>query len=490
MTWRRRSLLVLTASATLALVLANAPAQAFSPGASDGSRYASRSAAAARTRLKCTSGEQGSSGVRHCFRFTVEPFSAGSLTSADRTRRSAALAEINAAAGTGNTRQITAMPLRQAAGSAATLSAPPAQCRFDLGSGYSPSPDRVTSCSDQEGIFTDYTCDTSGNCTPSGDFTFEDQQWLSFSMSSSTWDHGMITLSYTGTGDLEAGFSAIIQSGCWGMTGECNAVSLTSPDPQTVQIDPYTTYNFEWTESDDWASATQAGQSNGLGAEAVLGVSWQLADYSDSAWDGELSGRCDSIATSTDGCVNDLYTPTLQLSRSQYGASADMISWAQQNLSGHWGLQGTGQPLHYLSDSVVQADNRGVICGASVFTADQAITNALQPYGDQDSCDEFPFASTYESGAMPDDVYQRPKPYVTSGADCAQVTAVQTGTSGAREAPDWSVTQVSRSPSGTEPCVRGHIPLKLNTGVGGAYGNLIQQNRMINTDAFWVQVTP
>jgi hypothetical protein len=42
----------------------------------------------------------------------------------------------------------------------------------------------------------------------------------------------------------------------------------------------------------------------------------------------------------------------------------------------------------------------------------------------KDGCDEFPFASTYESGAMPPDP-------VADGAQCAQVKAEQTSDTGA-----------------------------------------------------------
>lgn len=53
------------------------------------------------------------------------------------------------------------------------------------------------------------------------------------------------------------------------------------------------------------------------------------------------------------------------------------------------------------------------------------------------------------------------KPFVTTGNDCAQVTAVQTGTSNNNEAGDWSQIQVNGSPSLTEPCVRGTFPVSL-----------------------------
>ncbi|MCC0574468.1 transposase [Streptomyces californicus] len=58
-----------------------------------------------------------------------------------------------------------------------------------------------------------------------------------------------------------------------------------------------------------------------------------------------------------------------------------------------------------------QADNnRQAICGTTKFTKDPTITD--------DSCDEFPFAGAYESGALNG---------VDHGKDCAQVTAVKKG---------------------------------------------------------------
>ncbi|WP_371100081.1 hypothetical protein [Streptomyces sp. PU_AKi4] len=62
------------------------------------------------------------------------------------------------------------------------------------------------------------------------------------------------------------------------------------------------------------------------------------------SWDSEA--RCDgklSIA-STSGCTVPWTAPTLFVSRAEYGSSADMIDWAQQNLSGHWGRENTGAP--------------------------------------------------------------------------------------------------------------------------------------------------
>ncbi|MEW2573031.1 hypothetical protein [Streptomyces sp. NPDC047070] len=130
-------------------------------------------------------------------------------------------------------------------------------------------------------------------------------------------------------------------------------------------------------------------------------------------WDAEI--RCDDklSVTNTSGCVVDWVTPTFNVSRAQYGSSADIIDWAQKNLSGHWGLRNSRQPLRRLQNTRDSAANRQSICGATRFTADPAITD--------DSCDEFPFAGTHESGAL------------NGGADgrnCAQVTSVRKNTTG------------------------------------------------------------
>jgi hypothetical protein len=329
--------------------------------------------------------------------------------------------------------------------------------------------------------------------TVTGTFNWDEMQWAIFFIGSASWDHGMIADFGIGTGDLAPGFAATIHSACTGAEGFCTAVNQTSPDPQNIGVTPLSTQEFEWLESDDGPASTSAGELTDLSFEWPLGISWSGKSPSGSTWfydDDTLNGRCDTISTTTDGCVNPNFVPTLTLSQARYGASATMIEWAQDNLSGHWGLQGAGQPMHYLSDKIISGNNREVICDGS-FSPDQSLNVALVPYNDVDSCDEFPFAASWESGAMPIGSDRFPKPHVTTGADCAQVTVVQAGTSNPlNEAADWNSIQVDGSPSGTEPCVRGHIPNNLNKAAGGAYGTMILTNRLLDGDPFWVSVTP
>jgi hypothetical protein len=356
-------------------------------------------------------------------------------------------------------------------------------------------PDRQTSCSDHTWHVTTFTEGPDGE-VPTGFYNFENLQWITDFADLGLWDHALTTIGLGGGGDLQNGIEVSVSSGCDLNPQHCVAFSTPS-DPQTVIFPAnQTSQSFDWLEIDTGASLTTPGQVDTL--DPYLGTQfdgdvpgfspWSVSDIGNALGNG-LATRCDTIITTATGCVDEQYTPTLSLSLKKYGAAADMIQWAQFNLSGAWGLKDTGAPLHRLGDTIVRDNNREIICDKS-FVRDSAITAALAPYKDRDSCDEFPFAATYESGAMVDGVNGQPKSFVTTGADCAQVTAVQTDTSGTNEATDWFSTDVIGTPLNTLPCVRGHIPLKLNSGVGGAYGSLIQADRLIDKDPFWVTVTP
>lgn len=373
----------------------------------------------------------------------------------------------------------------------AQVSTAPPQCSFGL---VVNTPDRFTSCSENFGAIITQLIGPFGTIT-TGVIGVDLQQWASYSTTAGFWDHGMNMAAFGGQGTMLAGVDVTVSSSCDVSTALCFAFSNTNPDPQTVTlVNNGPAILFDWTEFDVGASAIQAGATNTLDNTLGVNLIANVPGYppipaSDT---GVLPGRCDSIVSNVgnDGCVDEQFTPTMNLSRSIYGSSADMIAWAQNNLSGHWGLQGKGQPLHRLMDPVLILDNRTIICQDGSFTPDPTLNTALAPYKDKDSCDEFPFAGTYESGAKVEDVNGNPKPFVNTGADCAQVTAVKTGTSG-NEATDWATTTVVGTPTLTEPCVRGHIPLSQNTNATGtAYSTTITVNHLIDKDAFWLLVSP
>jgi hypothetical protein len=201
--------------------------------------------------------------------------------------------------------------------------------------------------------------------------------------------------------------------------------------------------------------------------------------------------RCDKLVGTTAGCVVPGYIPILDLSIQRSGAGAAFVQWAQLNLSGHWGLEGavvngvtiTGSPLRRLANATEQKANRTTICQDGSFTADPNIY--------QDTCDEFPFAATYESGALNG---------VTTGAACAQGTAVASPTTppAGTLPPVLKVSDVAGyypsfkiegTPTKTEACLRSHSPQQLNSDVGGQLGNFTQNERLLDNDQYWVSVT-
>lgn len=396
------------------------------------------------------------------------------LTAAQRAQRSADLARLgskseSAHAGVSQQPDITA----------------PAQCNFsaiEFAQTGILHPDRFTSCSDVLWLATSYeVTSTPPFITFLGTFLWEDQQWADYSAHSPDWVHGMNTIGYlTGaSGDLEDGVSGVLYSGCSLAPGTCSAASLATPDPQPFAIAPGGTDTFGWNESDAGASSVGPGAINVL--NPYLGAALEIENTTpptEALDTAQLAGRCDTQVTAADRCVDQAYTPTLELSLTTYGSAADMIAWAQGTLSGHWGLQGVGQPLTRLASAVIGNRNRRIICRDGSFHNMGAAIGGNN--GDRDSCDEYPFAATYQSGALNG---------VTAGAQCAQVTAVQTGTTG-NEAADWNTVTPAGTVTGNEACARGHIPLRLNRNTGLAYARLILSDRLIDRDPFWVAVTP
>ncbi|HEV2372252.1 MAG TPA: hypothetical protein VGS19_08790 [Streptosporangiaceae bacterium] len=248
-----------------------------------------------------------------------------------------------------------------------------------------------------------------------------------------------------------------------------------------MTITPETTFTKSWAEGDTGPALLRRGVADGL--DDVIGTVFfwiPPAPYpSRTASDlGFLTGRCDSIVSSSDTCVNQHFIPTMSLSRGTFGAAADIVAWAQVNLSAHWGQQGVGQPLTRLANKTTRGNNRKIICDSTFTSLGTAIGG---DDGSKDSCDEFPFAASYQSGALNG---------VTSGSQCAQVEAVEIAIPTGDLATDWSSVQPTAPFTGSEACVRGHVPLKLNQAVGCKYAGFIKSVRLLDRDQFWLAVIP
>ncbi|WP_328890572.1 golvesin C-terminal-like domain-containing protein [Streptomyces sp. NBC_00316] len=193
--------------------------------------------------------------------------------------------------------------------------------------------------------------------------------------------------------------------------------------------------------------------------------------------DTEMTIRCDKEAkgVSVPGCVFPEYTPTYVVNSYENPSAAAFYWILMQKLPSHPGSRDHNEPLNYLASKERQDANRAVICPKS--GADKWVGNpeTLQS-GSSASCDEYPFAATYQSGGMPPQ-------QVLSGKDCTQMYAKPLSSG-------WTVLEdpnYSRVNTWTEICGRATIPGDENSGAAWRIGLVfVPKNRMLDKDKFFV----
>jgi hypothetical protein len=173
--------------------------------------------------------------------------------------------------------------------------------------------------------------------------------------------------------------------------------------------------------------------------------------------------RCDNqLAPRGVGCVVPDYIPDLPLSVATYGAAAMNVSYGEDFLPGTPGLT-TTTPLTRGNPALSQV-NPDAICD-STFTP----LNGIVP---TDSCDEYPFASSEQGGGN----------LGYTGAACLDIIPYN-------NAGTWEPLFLNTY-TGDQHCLRGHVPLALNTAVGSALGAFYTTQRMLQGDPCTVSITP
>jgi hypothetical protein len=105
-------------------------------------------------------------------------------------------------------------------------------------------------------------------------------------------------------------------------------------------------------------------------------------------WRTPLDYRCDDMLKGqAAGCVLPAYPPTLTTMAALPDIAAN-IKKIQTEGPGHYGRPGSPNPLHRLMNPAKQHKNQQAVCA-------RRITGPPPP---GKSCDEYPFASTYEGG--------------------------------------------------------------------------------------------
>ena len=145
-----------------------------------------------------------------------------------------------------------------------------------------------------------------------------------------------------------------------------------------------------------------------------------------------ISYRCDDMLgkSQNGGCVFPAYIPTLTSMKSLPGIAAN-IAAIQQAGPHHYGAKSlANNPLHYTTNAALVTANRNAACPAS------------RPRPEGMSCDEYPFARTYEGASM-------------------------------TTQPDWGWAWVPEAEQDSQ---------------GGRISALRRAARMLDKDAFWVEV--
>ncbi|MDX3524067.1 hypothetical protein [Streptomyces scabiei] len=179
---------------------------------------------------------------------------------------------------------------------------------------------------------------------------------------------------------------------------------------------------------------------------------------SSASWSSPAAGeiRCDKEQPRLRGCViptDDI--PVLSYSRShaKYGIVVPIYEEIMRR-------RGT-DILHAVNQTKANA-NRAATC--------TPFTNLYPGQTGQDSCDEFPPASTEEGGQ--------------DGSLCAELTPQEVN--GVWSAP---ATWPTRPTSGNETCLRLHITQRANSSAGGVLGSLRKYQRLVDGDAFRIEFT-
>jgi hypothetical protein len=234
--------------------------------------------------------------------------------------------------------------------------------------------------------------------------------------------------------------------------------------PQTLSLGQTAEGSLDYTDVPAPGPDTMTLQYEGLAAAPGL------PPPVPASWSASSPVRCDDrIPGLPAGCVFPDVTPTLDLPIATYGAAAVGIEFAQVNLPDHWGTP--GHPLYILRNAAQAERNRRRICPDR-----QRAQFRLFP---GDSCDEFPFAATYESGPM------LTPPINWRG--CAVIwPSNATGI--------WITTPLQNY-NGTQRCVRSHVPQTENSAVGLEYEFFGLENRLLDlgtqatADPFYIQVS-
>ncbi|QKW51491.1 hypothetical protein [Streptomyces buecherae] len=206
---------------------------------------------------------------------------------------------------------------------------------------------------------------------------------------------------------------------------------------------------------------------------------------------GPIWVRCDTVYSAA-GCVFPDYLPGYAFNTAKTPAAAANAWLIDTKLR-------KGKPLQFLPDRYTGGvhgernkwsrdpdSNRQVICpdgwAAKYGHPDTTELSEFDPR-DTASCDEFPFASTYQSGGMPERMDGANQ--VLSGNECVQTYATKYSDGVWRF---WDDERIS-GPDWSEVCGRSAMSNWVNKTAGSRISSFASKFRLLDKDKYWVKVT-
>lgn len=225
----------------------------------------------------------------------------------------------------------------------------------------------------------------------------------------------------------------------------------------------------------------------------------------------DLIVRCDKVdSNGVPGCVMPQYTPEYKFNTAKYTAAAAHVWMVQNKSKPSQGLGATPEkPLHYHPSASraesgwnAEKDSRKVMCtkyrgkrAADGWVPTKNFVNhpktmmhqelVNSPYPDTISCDEFPFASTYESPGLPANKGGKMPAGKNGGGECIQTVSAKTDDASEHLLDDTRYDP----PTWDENCGRSSMSTYMNSGAMSRLGNeFAPQFRLLDKDPYTVDV--
>lgn len=323
------------------------------------------------------------------------------------------------------------------------------------------------------------------NGTPRGNAIFDYQQQIDLDVKSDTFTQTVnITLKTMDPAVISARID--VEFDCRGYCQMENPVWTGSKTWLKGEFHTVTAISkIKWTKGTDRSSIaplwTVKGAANGATTANSVDVEKE-----------ELDVRCDTEVGTTPGCVFSRYKPTYVMNSKKFPAAAAHAWLIQNKLPGHYGLRGH-TPLTFLADDVLVPDpptslktlidhNRDTICPTAWERSNKATMSYNLGANDVPSCDEFPFAASWHSAAIPKTWGGENLKPVSSGDECVNTIAVK-GSDGL-----WRLVPDSRYhvPTWTEGCGRSSMSNNQNTQSMSLFPTFRRGNRVLEGDDYWL----